>query len=161
MAGKSYKRSPKMVQQKLKLKIELIPSSSWQSNLRGILKPSMWNAIRNNVYLKNNSKCVICSRIGRLHAHEVWEFDDVNHIQKLEDIIPVCYLCHMVKHIGFSSLNQKATGIETEKLIKHFMNVNKCDRKTYQSHLRQAMEKFYERSRFEWQLDLTKLKDFE
>jgi hypothetical protein len=143
---------------KLKLSIEMIPSSSWQYNLRGLLKPKMWDEIRKKVYLKNSNKCVICGSGGKLNAHEVWEYDDELHIQKLKDIIPLCFLCHGVKHIGFSSINGREN---LEKFVKHFMKVNKVERSIYQAHMSEETEKFNERSRYEWQLDLEKLTDYE
>jgi hypothetical protein len=143
----------------LKLKIELIPSSSWGSNLRRVLKPKMWEDIRKKVYQKNNFKCSICGEKRKLQAHEIWDFNDKSKIQKLINIIPLCFMCHMVKHIGFASLT--AGKVTNERLIKHFMDVNKCDRITYQKHLKKVVADFEDRSHFEWQLDLTKLKDFE
>ncbi len=143
----------------LKLTIELVPSSSWQYNLRSLLKPSMWNQIRKKVYLKFNNQCAICnSKSPKLQAHEVWTYEDENHIQTLKDIIPICFMCHGVKHIGFTSLKGPEN---TEKFVKHFMKVNSCDRMTYQKHLKEEMGKFDERSKYEWQLDLAKLKDYE
>ena len=145
--------------QKLKLTIEFIPSSSWQNNLRGLLKPKMWEDIRKKVYKKNNFKCAICNQKRKLQAHEIWEFNQKKCIQKLVNIVPLCFLCHMVKHIGFAQV----TGGRNlnERLIKHFMDINKCDRLTFQKHIKAEIKKFEDRSKYEWQLDLEKLKDFE
>jgi len=143
----------------LKLSIELIPSSSWGSNLRNVLKPKMWDEIRKKVYKSNNMRCAICQRSGKLQAHEIWKFDDKKRIQKLVDIIPLCFLCHMVKHIGFASLT--GDNYTNDLTIKHFMTVNKVDRLEFQKHLKSAIKNFEDRSRFEWQLELSKLKDFE
>jgi 5-methylcytosine-specific restriction endonuclease McrA len=142
-----------------RLSVELVPSSAWQNNLRSILKPGMWEELRKKVYQKGNFKCAVCNSISILHAHEVWHFDDENKIQILSDVIPLCYMCHMVKHIGYGSL----TGGKqlNEKLIKHFMKVNKCERLDFQKHFKKVTGKFNERSNYEWQLDLQKLKDFE
>ena len=143
----------------LRLPIELIPHSSWQSNLRSILKPKMWEEIRKKVYRKNSARCSICQRTGKLQAHEVWDFNNKTKVQKLVDIIPLCFQCHMVKHIGFA---QVAEGRNMhERLIKHFMEVNKCERVDYQKHLAAEVKKFEDRSRYDWQLELSKLKDFE
>ena len=147
--------------QHLKLTIELVPSSSWKNNLRGLLKPSMWKEISDMVVKKHGGKCIICGRIGKLHAHEVWEYDNKNHIQKLEDIIPLCYNCHMVKHIGFASLQQSKFGKDNERFIKHFMKVNNVGRSGYQEHLKEEIEKFNNRSHFEWQLNLENLAKFQ
>lgn len=151
-----------MVQKNLKLTIELVPSSSWQNNLRGILKPSMWKNIRGRVLQTFDNRCAICKRNSKkLHVHEVWEYDDENHIQTLKDILPLCYMCHSVKHIGFTSLQASKTGVDLEKFIKYFMSINKVDRGSYQQHLNEQLKKFEERGKYEWQLDLKKLKDFE
>lgn len=143
---------------KLKLTIELVPSSSWQNNLRGILKPKMWKEIRKKVNKKDNERCSVCNSKGRLHAHEVWEYNDQSKIQTLKNIISLCYYCHGVKHFGYTTLKNSEN---KEKFVKHFMKVNKCDRLTFQKHLIDETGKFNERSEYEWQLDLTKLKDFE
>lgn len=145
----------------IRLTIELVPSSAWQNNLRTILKPAMWKSIRSVAIKKKGDKCAICDRKGKLHAHEVWEYDDENKIQKLKDILPLCYMCHSVKHIGFTGFQQSRIGGDIEKFIKYFMSINKVDRKTYQEHYNEELKKFEDRSKYEWQLDLQKLKDFE
>jgi hypothetical protein len=65
----------------------------------------------------------------------------------------------MVKHIGFASL-RGGTAIN-ERLIKHFMKINKCDRTVFQKHLKSKIETFENQSKYEWELDLSKLQDFE
>src|SRR3989304_10056088 len=107
--------------EKLKLEIELVPASSWNNNLRNLLKPKMWENLRKEVYRKYNYKCAICNSDGRLHAHEIWGYDDKNHIQKLVDIIALCSKCHAVKHIGLAGIQAREGKINFEKLIKHFM----------------------------------------
>lgn len=143
--------------QKLKLTIELVPASSWQNNLRSLLKPQMWEKLREEVYKKYNYKCTICGNGGRLHAHEVWDYDNENHIQKLVEIIALCFKCHAVKHIGLAGIQASEEKLNFENLIKHFMKVNNCDRETFEIHQKEAFKKFDERSRYEWQLDLNNL----
>lgn len=147
------------VTKKFKLKIELIPASSWNQNLRSLLKKDMWENLRKKVYNKYNYRCAICGSDGQLHAHEVWKYDDENHIQRLKNIVALCQMCHLVKHIGFASLQSNNQNTNYEKVVKHFMKVNSCDRITFQKHYDQAIKKFEERSRYEWLLDLHKLKN--
>jgi len=144
---------------KLRLTIELVPSSSWQNNLRSVLKPKMWDEIRKKVYRSSNFKCAVCGKKGKLQAHEIWQFDDERKIQRLTDIIPLCFLCHMTKHIGFASLS--GGKLQNERVIRHFMEVNKVDRTIFQKHFADVMKDFEDRSHYEWQLDLSKLKGFE
>lgn len=144
---------------KLALEIELIPASSWSNNLRSILKPKMWDEIRKKVYKKNNFKCAICKEKRKLQAHEVWKFLKRSKKQKLIDVIPLCYLCHMVKHIGYAQVS--GGRILNERLIKHFMDVNQVERKEFQKHLKAAIKRFVDRSQYDWELDVNKLRDFE
>jgi hypothetical protein len=145
---------------KLPLEIELVPSSAWQNNLRHILTKKMWDDIRKKVYAKNDGKCAICGKVPqKLHAHEVWEYDDKNHTQILKDIIPVCTMCHLVKHIGFAGINESRGGAPMVAVIAHFCRVNNVDRTVFQKHYEEELEKYEERSRYEWIMDLGKYKE--
>lgn len=138
---------------KLKLAVELIPASSWQNNLRSILKPRMWDEVRKDVYKKSNFKCSICKQKRKLQAHEIWKFNKRSKTQKLVDITALCYLCHMVKHIGFAQIT--AGKRLNERIIRHFMDINKCDRAVFQKHLQEKIKKFEDFSRYDWQLNLS------
>lgn len=136
---------------KFKLSIELVPSTAWESNLRKILPKSVWEELRNEIIRKANKKCEICRAVGQMDCHEVWEYDDQNHIQELKDLQAICTMCHMVKHFGFATLRSH---IPQDKLIKHFMKVNKCTRKEFASHLQDATDKFNDRSQYEWEINI-------
>ena len=106
----------------MKLNFELVPDSCWYSNLRTHLKKAQWDKLRKSAYEKAEGRCYICkAKAYRLEAHERWSYDDIKKVQKLEDIIAVCHLCHSVIHIGRTQL----VGDE-DKAIKHFMKVNNC-----------------------------------
>ncbi|KKQ41912.1 MAG: hypothetical protein US60_C0027G0012 [Microgenomates group bacterium GW2011_GWC1_37_8] len=150
----------------LKLTIELVPSSSWNQNLRSLLKPQMWENLRKEVYKKYNYKCAICLQPGglparrvSLHAHEVWKYDDENHVQKLVDLIALCSKCHAIKHIGFAGIQASVGYLDYEELVKHFMKVNNCNRETFEKQQKEAYKKFEKRSKYEWSLDLQDYKD--
>ena len=141
----------------LKLKFELVPDGCWYSNLRSALKPSEWDKVRRAAYARANGKCTICGRtVNRLEAHERWSYNEKLGIQKLEDIIAVCHLCHSVIHIGRTQL----TGDE-DKAIKWFTYVNKCSYADYRKALGYANEEHKRLNLVpEWATDLTKLKEF-
>jgi predicted restriction endonuclease len=68
----------------LKLTIELVPKTSWYSNLRNVIRPAKWDKLRKSVYAEYEHKCGICGATGgRLNCHEIWEYIDTNHEQKL------------------------------------------------------------------------------
>jgi hypothetical protein len=146
--------------QQLKLTIEMVPSSAWENNLRNVLTKKMWDDIRKKVYLRYDKKCAICGKLPKkLHAHEVWEYDDANHVQILKDIIPLCPLCHLVKHIGFAGMNASRGGAPMVAVIAHFIRVNGVDQDTYNKHYEEELEKWEERSRYEWMMDVSKYKE--
>lgn len=106
----------------MKLNVELIPKTCWGSNLRTKLKKSDWDKIRKEVYTRENMHCHICgAECKSLDAHEIWQFDEKNHIQKLVGIVGLCQSCHNVIH--FENTRMRGYG---EQAIKHFMKVNEC-----------------------------------
>jgi hypothetical protein len=141
----------------MELKIELIPRTSWGKNVRTNVKKNDWDKIRKAVYEKANMECQICNEKSKtLHAHEVWEFDEKNHIQKLVDINGICEDCHNAIHYG------RAQKIGTAKQAKeHFMKVNQCDGLDWFDEVERAKEDFTRRSRIsEWQLDISLIKEY-
>ena len=139
-----------------KLKFELVPESCWCSNLRSALPKEVWDVIRKKAYARAGGKCMICGcPTTRLEAHEQWRYDDERGVQSLENIIAVCRPCHEVIHIGRTQL----VGNEKEA-SEHFMKVNNCSYADYRKALGEATAVHRERSRREWQLDVSKLNLF-
>ena len=88
------------------LSIELIPSTCHFSNVRTTVKAKEWDKIRLMSYKSAGNKCEICGDTGKnqgykhnVECHEIWEYDDKNHVQKLIGLISLCPTCHQVKHI--------------------------------------------------------------
>ena len=140
----------------MKLNFELVPDSCWYSNLRSALPKEVWDKIRKKAYARANGKCMICGApTARLEAHEQWEYDDKTCVQKLKNVVAVCRPCHEVIHIGRTQL----MGREKEA-VEHFMKVNGCTYAEYRKALGEANERHRERSRKDWQLDLSELPEF-
>lgn len=140
----------------LKLNFELVPDSCWYSNLRSALPREAWDLIRKKAYLRADGRCMICGApADRLEAHEQWEYDDKNGVQRLKNVIAVCRRCHEVIHIGRTQL----MGRESEARA-HFMKVNACSYADYIKALGEANSVHRERSRREWLLDISNLNDF-
>lgn len=136
-----------------RLSIELVPSTAWGQNLRKLMKPFMWHSIRNEVLEKAKGTCMICKANGTLDCHEVWIYDDESHIQKLAGFLALCKDCHDLKHIGFASLSHGKP--KYEKLVNHFMKVNNCSRADFVDHYNTAMNLFNERSKYDWEMDIS------
>ena len=141
----------------MKLNFELVPDSCWYSNLRSILSPAQWDIVRKEAYSRAGGRCMICgAKTFRLEAHERWEYDEVNGVQKLTDVVAVCRACHEVIHIGRTQL----MGGE-ERAAEHFMKVNGCTYAEYRKALGEANEAHRRRNQVpEWKLDLSYLEKF-
>jgi len=62
---------------KLRLRIELVPSSVWRSSLYQLLPRDVWHSIKQEIFAKEGRKCYICGTTeGRFSAHEFWEYDE-------------------------------------------------------------------------------------
>ena len=120
----------------LRLTIELVPATCWQANLRDVLAPSAWDALRRRVYASFGHRCAICGASGRLHCHEVWRYDDTAHTQTLDGLLALCELCHHVKHIGHARLLAEQGRLDYERVVAHFLRVNGCDRATFEEFIR-------------------------
>lgn len=152
-----------------KLPIELVPSTLWFESIYQICvrnkKIKVWQTFKEDLFLKEGRKCHICGAENtKLEAHEFWNYDDKNHIQKLESIHHLCHLCHKIKHSGlwfetdYGLENLKKQNLTTEDLINHFLKVNNCTRKDFEKHYAEAFKIHAERSKYQWTQDFGKYK---
>lgn len=145
----------------MRLSIELIPATCWYTNVRSSVTKEQWNYIRKQVYTAAYDTCEICGGVGNewpVECHEVWDYDDVNHVQKLERMIALCPDCHAVKHSGRSLFIDS----EMDRVTNHFRKVNKIKNKykAFNAHLVEAMIIWTERSQHEWILDISILSEY-
>lgn len=145
---------------KPKLSVELIPSTCHFSNVRTTVTPAEWDKIRFISYAAADNKCEICGSHGKLQGykhfvecHEIWDYDDVNHVQTLTGLISLCPTCHQVKHIGRSIAIGKIS-VCKQQLAK----VNNWTEKQIDDHIVSSFELHKERSKHQWTLDISLLK---
>lgn len=139
------------------LTVELIPTTCFFSNVRTNVKAKDWDKIRFISYAAAGNKCELCSGIGKkqgfkhnLECHEIWEYDDINHIQKLIGLISLCPRCHLVKHIG------RAIAIGKERDCRRQLAiVNGWTKELIDNHINEAYETHRMRSEHEWTLDIS------
>ena len=137
-----------------KLTIELVPQTSWYDNMRKVMSVAEWDKLRKAVYAQYGRRCAVCEVQGRLNCHEVWEYDDSQHLQKLVGFVALCDLCHHVKHIGLAGILANEGKLDYEQVIAHFMQVNGCDRVAFLTYRDAAFATWQERSRHKWHVDL-------
>ena len=138
-----------------KLDFEFVPEECWYSNLRSVLKAEDWDKVRKDAYKRAGGRCSVCGGLGRLEAHEKWEYDDQNRVQKLNSVIALCSACHLVKHISRAYLVGKGG-----EAMEQFIKVNKCSQMEYHEALQKANEEYVKRNKIEgWVTDISWLKD--
>lgn len=144
----------------MKLTIELVPSSLWGFSLCNFYAktdPQRWRDIKNDLTSREGDKCWICGSKGRLEAHEFWDYDETNKIQKLVAIHHLCIWCHRVKHIGrslFTADGQQELGEKgKQQLVNHFCKVNGCSERDFKKHQTESFKVFQRRSRLDWYQD--------
>jgi len=136
----------------MKLEIELVPKSSWYSNVRSNISKEEWDILRKASYRKAGHLCEICGGKGDKHpveCHEIWEYDDNRNIQKLIGFIALCPDCHQIKHIGLARIKGNF-----EKAKKHLMKINKISEEKADEYIEEVFEKWVKRSKEEWNIDL-------
>ena len=141
------------------LLVELVPLTTWEVNLRSALTKRQWDQHRKAQYKRANYRCEICGERGTeqgynypVECHEVWQYDDVNHIQILVRLIALCPCCHRVKHAGRTiTVDRKAGRIEVEDRL---MKINGWSRNKAANHIKDALQLWEDRSHYGWQLNL-------
>ena len=135
-----------------KLTIELVPKTSWFTNVRSQVSQKDWNTIRSQVYKNAQYKCQICGGVGENHpveCHEIWEYIDDQKIQRLKGFIALCPQCHEVKHIGMANVRGRGD-IARAQLAR----VNQWSEKETRRYITNALMKWLGRSMANWSLDL-------
>lgn len=139
-----------------RLTVELVPTTSWGANLRALMPRFDWDKLRHQVALKAENCCEICGRQGRRHAvecHEVWDYDDETHVQRLVRLIALCPACHQVKHFGSTSMRG-----QSRAALAQLARVNHWTYEEAERHVTCALDVWRRRSTHEWALDLRALR---
>ena len=136
-----------------RLTIELVPQSSWYTNVRSNVPKSTWDKLRKSCYAQADHRCEVCGGVGSrwpVEAHEVWLYENPKQI--LVRLIALCPSCHEVKHFCLANVRGG-----TEIALEHFAKVNGWDmRKDY---VFEQFDVWKERSELEWGLHISYLEN--
>lgn len=142
---------------KIKLTVELIPSTVFFNNVRSALSQSDWDRLRKESYAKAGNVCEICSDTGKnqgyrhnVECHEIWDYNYKTETQRLVGLISLCPRCHQIKHIGRTF----AIGKQAEA-FRHLEKVNKWNHKQVVTYLVECFIEHKKKSKIHWKLDLT------
>lgn len=144
------------------LTIELVPKTAWYTNVRSNVSKEEWDRIRKKSYQNAGYVCEICGDTGLnqnhkhpVECHEIWQYDDLNHVQKLTGLISLCPNCHTVKHPGLAQMKGKL-----ETVIRQLQKVNSMTFEEAAEYLQESFLKWIDRSQHEWTLDIEYLKTY-
>ena len=142
-----------------KLTIELVPQSSWYSNVRSNVSRAEWDVIRKASYAKADYRCEVCREKGTsqgfkhpVECHEVWDYDDRACTRTLKGLISLCPLCHKTKHVGLAQINN-----EEHLVIKQLIKVNGMTKQEANQYISDSFKIWKERSAKNWKLDISLL----
>jgi hypothetical protein len=140
------------------LYVDPIPESCWFTNVRSCVDKADWDRLRRMVYARAENECEECGSQKDpqqqvwLEAHERWSYDTVTRTQTLRRLVCLCSRCHLATHYGFAQV----TGRVDEALFQ-LMDVNDWTLQAASAHVDDAARLWAERSRYDWDLDLTML----
>ena len=137
----------------MKFTIELVPNPLWGKNLAKLLSREDWEWLRTNTIEKYRNRCGICGAGGTMFCHEIWHYDDENHIQHLTGLIALCELCHQCKHLGRTIELAKQKKVDWAAVFNHFCRVNGVSGAGFANARIEAFRQWRERNKYEWTQD--------
>lgn len=141
------------------LTVELVPRTSWYRNVRSNVPPEEWEKLKRITSQRAGHRCEICGGRGSrwpVECHEVWQYDDVQHIQKLIRLIALCPACHEVKHLGLAGTRGRSN-----EALAHLAKVNKWSMTDARHYVEACYELWYQRSNHKWTLDISYLDELQ
>jgi hypothetical protein len=151
------------------LYVDLIPTTCWGRAGRTVLASQHeWNRIRRMVYERAGQACEVCGNtrealagLGyapRLHAHERYTYLEHGgtRVQRLARLVCQCLACDEVTHLGRTST---LGPFYLARARRQILSVNGWSEGELDAHVAQARRVWEERSRWEWELDVTVLRN--
>jgi len=134
-----------------KVRMQLIPETSWYFNLRKVMLKADWDKLRRQVYAYFQHQCASCRRGHmQLHAHEVWKFNQRSKVQKLVRLVCLCELCHGVEHMGHTEM---VGGSYQGRVLRHAIHTLGWTHKQFWARREAAFSKWQQRNRYDWKVD--------
>lgn len=136
---------------------DMLPSSTWESNLRHLLSDAEWDRLRKFCYRAAGNTCKACGSRGEPHveAHESWSFDENTLIQRLTGLVCLCPTCHKAKHLGYANRLGRLPQVLAK--LKWLNEWNDAQLKT---ELKKVEDRQVQLSMKEWSLDLSFLHSY-
>ncbi len=136
---------------------DMLPTTSWEANLRTLLSEQEWDRLRKFCYQAAGNTCVACGSRGEPHveAHEAWRFDEKTGVQTLRGLLCLCPTCHKSKHLGYANRIGRLP-----QVLERLMWLNDWDEPTLARELAKVEARQEELSQRTWTLDLSFLRTY-
>jgi hypothetical protein len=95
-----------------------------------------------------------------MYLHEIWNYDDIKHVQKLEGLTLLCEMCNNIKHIGLAGILANEGKLDYDEMVRHFCKVNGCSEKEFAEHVDSAFKIWEKRSQYQWKQDFGRYKEY-
>ena len=139
---------------------DLLPVTSWGSNLAKLLTRRSWDAIRAPAIARRGHRCQICGAGSglRLECHEIWAYslppqgapEEAVGVQRLMGLATLCPPCHEMFHLGFAGLRGRGAGAKAR-----LMAVNRWGDADFKAYHAAMAGRYESRCHRRWVLDLS------
>lgn len=136
---------------------DMLPTTSWEANLRTVFSAQEWDRLRKFCYQAAGNTCVACGSRGEPHveAHEAWRFDEKTGVQTLRGLLCLCPTCHKAKHLGFANRIGRLP-----QVLERLMWLNDWDEAALTAELARVEKRQEELSQHTWTLDTSFLRSY-
>jgi hypothetical protein len=140
--------------------VDLIPSTSWFTNVRSAVDRRDWERLRQMVYRRAGYRCEACGchrdKAAGLYmeAHERFSYDVAAGVQKLRRLVCLCTACHGTTHFGLAQISG-----EEEAAMGHLQFITGMSPRETRAHVEEAFVRWAARSGTGWALDLSVISD--
>lgn len=136
---------------------DMLPTTSWEANLRSLLSEAEWDRLRKFCYNAAGNTCIACGSRGEPHveAHEAWKFDEATGVQTLRGLLCLCPTCHKAKHLGYANRIGRLP-----QVLERLKWLNDWDDATLKRELAKVEQRQEELSKRTWTLDLSFLRTY-
>ena len=154
-AADRERRRPAPPDRSERLPWEPKPAGSFLASVRGAVPPSVWEEVRARVVADANRRCEACHASAPLAPHAVWRYDDARAVQALDRLVALCPPCHRAAHLA-EAVARGQGGDAVARLAL----VNGWSRAEADRRVAEAFDRWRERSRRQWRVDLSALRDY-
>ncbi|WP_431271793.1 hypothetical protein [Dankookia sp. P2] len=138
---------------------DLIPPSTWGSNLSSLLAKPSWDALRQHAFAARGNLCQVCGeKQGALECHEIWAYslppsdapEGTIGVQRLIGLAALCNPCHAMFHYGLANIQGRLEPVKARLIA-----VNRWTEDDFWAHHQDMGARYKKRMEVHWALDVS------